>query len=454
MRFSTYNILTRQLANRKYVLLNGMRGTLDLVDEEAYTILSSYADAEALSQDVLDLLGEARDYFLERGYLTEHDRDGELAEAEEFAWKLAGEPGKHRRAYLLIPNLGCNYRCTYCFEQGAGYPAVTMSKKQVDAIFKIIREDIEPGDNITLYGGEPLAKENREIIEYIVQKCDGTDNVFFAVTNGHDLDHYIDLLGSRKISLLQITLDGPKEIHDRRRIALDKSSSYDKVLANIETALRDTDVSIRLRINLDKRNAEFILPFLEDLEQHGILDHPAVIISASPVVGADGCEITPREVRKLEKTVEEKYPFFKERFINSATSANDAVLPAFIFGEPVRRKVTVCSASGGSMIFSPDGNIYSCWSFVGCSDHVIGTFDEEGHIVWNHETLDAWRRTMLPYNKKCLACKYAFLCAGGCHWQELKMKPSALTYDCDYYHNLFEDHLARITEEFLAAENG
>lgn len=42
-----------------------------------------------------------------------------------------------------------------------------------------------------------------------------------AITNGYDLDSYIDLLKEFSFKNLQITLDGKKEVNDRRRIHKD-----------------------------------------------------------------------------------------------------------------------------------------------------------------------------------------------------------------------------------------
>ena len=453
MRFSSYNILSRQLNSGGYVLLNGLTGTLDLIDEEAYELITSNSDKEILSKAVMDQMAEVREHFVERGYLTDLSRDGELEKAEELAYELLKKREDAKWVVVLLPSLECNYRCTYCFEQNTGYPAHTMSKKQADAIFAIIKDKIAPGAQITLYGGEPLAKKNKEIIEYIVDKGKEIGSHFFVVTNGHDLDHYMDLLGKDSIGSLQISMDGPREIHNSRRISLDKVSSYDKILANIEKVLRDTDVIINLRINLDKRNAPYLMHFLEDLEKRGILDNPNVNVVANQVMGTGDLTLMSDELRVLEKAVEAKYPRFKEMFTGRTQGSNDFIVPALYFGEPVRRRVGVCGASDNMKLFCPDGKIYSCWSGLGRSNQVIGTFDEEGHIEWNSEVLEAWKRTMLPYNRECLGCKYAFLCAGGCHRPSLPKETAASAYECDYYKNTFEEYLASLTDEYLAAGN-
>ena len=451
MRFSRYNITTRKLNTGDYVLLNGLTGTLDIIDEEVYDVISSHSSDEALGPDVLKFIAPLSAHLLERGYITELSSSEELAKAKETALKLVEKSENPAWDVVLIPNLGCNYRCTYCFEKGTGYPSITMSKEQVDAIFAIIKDHVTPGEeSLTLYGGEPLAKENRELIEYIIEKGCSSGHSFFAVTNGHDLEHYMDLLGNGKINSVQITMDGPKHIHDKRRITLDKSSSYDRILSNIETALRETDVSVKLRMNVDKRNAPFIMDLLDDLDRRGIINNPALLITANPVVGIGELGLTPKDIRALETAVEAKYPQFHEMFMGRTMVSNDKILPALYFGLPVPLRASVCSASDGMKVFSPDGNIYSCWSAIGMPEHIIGTYDESGKVSWDNKVLDNWKKTMIAFNKECLGCKYAFLCAGGCHRPAINKESAASVYDCDYYHNLFEDYLARVTESYLA----
>lgn len=453
MRFSSYNIFTAPLSNGEHILLNGLTGLMDMIDEEAYGVVSAYAEEDCLPSEIMDRIEVIREHFLERGYLTELTRDEELAKAEALAFEMNSQRDPDQWGVVLVPYMGCNYRCTYCFEKEGGYPSRVMTKKQVDAVFKIIKDKIAPGENITLYGGEPLAKENREIIEYILEKCEEIDNTCFAVTNAHDLEHYMDLLGSKKISSLQITVDGPREIHNKRRIAMDGESSYDKIMKNIEKALKETDVSVKMRVNVDRRNAPYILDFMEDLEKRGFLENPSFLVCANAVVGAGDQTLVNTELKKLEKAVEKKYPQLEYDFGGRTSGANDQLFPAVYLNQKIPFKVSTCGADSNLRVFAPDGTIYPCWSCVGLSKDVIGTYDETGAICWNPDIVDIWKKKMLGYKKDCIRCRYAFICGGGCIRPALSNEASANMYDCDYYNNRFEDQLVEYTDSFLAAGN-
>ncbi|MBR5040981.1 MAG: radical SAM protein [Clostridiales bacterium] len=453
MRFSSYNIFTAPLSNGEHILLNGLTGLMDTIDEEAYEVVSSYAHEDVLPSEIMDKIEVIREHFLERGYLTELTQDEEAAKAEALAFEMNSLRDPDQWAVVLVPFMGCNYRCTYCFEKEGGYPSKVMTKEQVDAVFKIIKDKIEPGENITLYGGEPLAKENRDIIEYILEKCEEIDNTCFAVTNGHDLEHYMDLLGSKKISSLQITVDGPREIHNSRRIALDRESSYDKIMKNIETALKDTDVIVKMRVNLDKRNEPQFMDLLEDLDRRGFLNDPSFMVNAYAVVGAGDLTLVNTELKKLEEAVEQEYPQLEYDITGRTADLDDHLFPVVYLNQKYPLKVAACGADSLLRVFAPDGTIYPCWSCVGGTEDVIGTYDETGSIQWNPEPKEEWKRKMMGYKKNCIRCRFAFICGGGCIRPALPNEESANMYDCDYYNNRFEDQLVKYTDSFLAAGN-
>ena len=55
------------------------------------------------------------------------------------------------------------------------------------------------------------------LIEYIFDKVKERKHSVDIVTNGIDLDSFIEILTEDCLDHIQITLDGSKEIHDKRR---------------------------------------------------------------------------------------------------------------------------------------------------------------------------------------------------------------------------------------------
>ena len=303
VRLSSYSILSEPLPGGGYALMNGCTGAVDLISVEVAQIISNVISPESSLDAYIpdELLGaDLIESFLERGHLTKISHDLEREHVKSLA-QLLHDEGKKIPHFLIVPNMDCNYRCSYCFERplqnnlGSATAEVShakgnvvMGSAQVEAVYQSIEtilseSDRQIGGLITLYGGEPLDADNKEIVFKIVQT--GIDKGFFfsAITNGHNLDSFLPLLGSGKIIAVQVSIDGPKHIHDKRRISLNKDSSFDRIVNNVNLALAKTDVEIQIRVHVDPSNIQLFDETLEIFASHGWLNHPNILIYANTV---------------------------------------------------------------------------------------------------------------------------------------------------------------------------
>lgn len=216
LRTSSYTIpIKLDSEEGKYMLIHGYTGAIDIVNEDIAIklIQHNYIDEETFSPTIKTNLEK-------RGYITVKTKEEELSYVTRIAQAL------HKRDKILKKNFtwtityNCNFRCPYCFENRETKDSVqhvAFTKEMVDRTFNAMKE-IEPrmqlqSNIITLYGGEPLLKENKEIITYIVSEGKARGYKFYAITNGYDLEHFLDLLALDSICQVQITIDGTKEFH-------------------------------------------------------------------------------------------------------------------------------------------------------------------------------------------------------------------------------------------------
>ena len=114
--------------------------------------------------------------------------------------------------------------------------------------------------SVTWYGGEPLLA--MDVIERLskefIEICDKNEIYYSAsiITNGYLLTPAIaKKLIDLKIEFMQITIDGSKETHDKRRILANGKGTFDKIISNLkECSLNMPNTA--LRINTDKKNLE------------------------------------------------------------------------------------------------------------------------------------------------------------------------------------------------------
>ena len=108
--------------------------------------------------------------------------------------KNAIEPNE----FVICPTVGCNLRCTYCFESDAQHKCFSlMSDAQLNTIFNYIKGYVAKYNeqknseksvnkklpNILLYGGEPLLKNNFHIVKKVLDFARQTKISVGIITN-------------------------------------------------------------------------------------------------------------------------------------------------------------------------------------------------------------------------------------------------------------------------------
>ena len=468
MRFSSYSILSDSIPGEGRVLMNGISGALDLLDPGLSEDLEAAFAAGVPERVIPGLSADTRAQFVERGHLTEWSAD----EERQIVVTLAGaahEAMAGRPSFMIVPNLDCNYRCTYCFERplqntlkSAGAEIthrkgnVVMRQEQVRWIYEGIAQlkaaaGMAPGGQIILYGGEPLDRTNRPVVETIVREGQARGHFFAAITNGHDLDAYMDLLGSGGIEQIQVSIDGPKAVHDRRRVYVGKESSFDRLTDNARRALTETDAQLQVRVHVDPANIHLFEETIDIFEEEGWLDHPQVVIYGNTVY--ERTEDGGIHARIEHGDIDRQLDTIARRARNIHTSAPEihaatAALPALTNGERFRLKGTYCSANSGNYIFAPDGRIYACWESVGKSCSRIGAYGRGG-IVLDAGMVDAWFKRSIATLPGCQTCPYALVCGGGCaQYAEYDSGTLYAAY-CDDLQRTFRSALARTVRRQL-----
>ena len=309
-----------------------------------------------------------------------------------------------------------------------------MDKHTVDAAYQAM-EQIQSLKKITLYGGEPLLRQNYELIRYIVEQGTARGYTFSAVTNGTELDAFLPLLGPGRIELVQVTLDGPPEVHNRRRFFHDGKGSFDIIASNISAAL-SREVRVGVRTNVDRRNIESIPKLVELYKQYGWLQPPrfkafcGAVYDYCPVKSWKSWTITARELMEHLGAYSEEISLMgidlqlQRRFWGLLKGKGYPLFyPAY------------CPSSTGQYIFDPFGDIYVCWDLVGDPSEKVGRFLPQ---LWlDRERLARWSEHTARGIPQCRQCRYALLCGGGCAYFALHHTGQLVSPYCNDFPALF-----------------
>ena len=414
MRLSSYVIpVNLEKEPDKCLLIHGYAGSIDIIDKDWLDVLlhNRIGDDMPFDKDVVETL-------LRRGYLTTKTEVEEYEYVNRFAQLLHRKVKQERSAFTFVVTYDCNFRCPYCFERSliSDKHKMCFTMEKVDQAYDAI-QFIQPNNKlrvprITLFGGEPLLKENREVVSYIVEKGKRLGFKFNAVTNGYDLDSYMDLLALDSIDNLQITIDGTEEVHNQKRIHSQGYPTFHKIVANIGKAL-ERDIFIVVRFNTDKTNINELYKLKKIFDDLGYTAHPKFTIDSARLIDYN-----------KEKDIGKNAFFTPKEFISQHGKlgfeygchdfgAYNKIYRAIINQEPLRYKSIFCASQAGGYVLDPLGNIYACWDVVGREKFIIGTYSAQS-VQWNTEMRDKWQKNNVMQYEKCKTCKCALLCGGGC----------------------------------------
>jgi uncharacterized protein len=407
-----------------------------------------------------------------RGYLTAMTVDEEQGHLARTAKKLHKHASERGPSYLFMPTYQCNLRCPYCFQDhmrtDPAYQHLlrTMTPQMVDRILATwpgleathgIEEGEEYTRNVGLYGGEPFLAENRPIIEYILRRVkEMGPATFWAVSNATQLDAYEDLLGPEGIASIQITIDGPPELHDKRRIHADGSGSFEQIARNVDLCL-DRGVKVQIRMNVDRTNVNH-LPFVADEfvargwdKRRGFMVYTARIAPANDQTHMSTTFNTTweldealdqlREVHANMRVIGRPDDGLQYRARQLFESRNHGL---------AQFKTSFCSAHTGMYIFDSFGDIYACWEKTGDDKVRIGRVMDGGEVEMHEGLTKMWRSRTPASNPTCRKCRYAFHCGGGCAVLAEGQKGKFFSNYCDGFADRFRHSVAAAYTDFVA----
>lgn len=448
LRASSYIIPVKlESEEGKYMLIHGYTGAVDIVTKDIAMNLTNTTkvDANLFSSDTLKALQV-------RGYVTERTEEKEIEYVGRIAKALHREACALYKSFTLIVTYNCNFRCPYCFEsrdKKDGSCQFVMTKEMVDKAYKAM-ELIEPRPQlrrktIALYGGEPLLKQNKNIIKYIIGVGRSKGYLFMIVTNGYDLNCFLDLFSPDLIEEIQVTIDGTKEYHDQRRVHYKEGSTFDKIVLNVKEVL-ERGIKVVVRVNNDATNVTDFALLKKYFEETGFFSFPSFRMYSTLLWNSDS--ISEEEKLQLNFLSSKQY-ISKHQEMNTLKLCKDngifySIYKSLHKGNPIPFRRVFCPSQAGEYVFDPLGDIYPCWEIVGNKDFKIGRYSED-YIEWDNERLREWRNYDITSSPICKKCKYALYCGGGCvaHARFGKRE------HCAYFRQMFNISVNRAFESLI-----
>lgn len=314
----------------------------------------------------------------------------------------------------IAPTLLCNFNCIYCYESNK---KGVISPNVLNSIVNFVDSQEITDLSVSWYGGEPLLAKKQifELSDRLIDMCErkGVNYSATMVTNGSLLDlETIAKLEKVKVRNIQVTIDGPQEIHDVRRKDKSGCSSYTKIIDNINYLLQ-SNIKLGIRINIDKTNAPYLEPLFNDLSKK-LVSKDLRISFGQVSAYTDACRSVESdcydnaqfsaEVRAYQKLID-KYGFREYNPIDY----------------PDPRLCYCCADFLNSFVIDPEGYLYKCWNLVGSKEHSVGNICNKMFNIHNSKN-GIWMENEPVYDKKCIDCKLLPICMGGCPYNKIVLK--------------------------------
>lgn len=421
-------------------------------DKPGYLLL--YATRRGASILVKEAVLEA----IEDGSLAVADRDTLLrlgflapdpAQEKEEMLTVLQEADRHRQTFsaVVILNLDCNLACTYCYEgtlKGQRYMAAETADRLVAFLE---RHHLARGKdlNVHFHGGEPLL--GTKLIESVASRLRSAADAlgrrfgFTLITNGTLLTRKtVEVLRPLGLCGAKVTIDGPREVHDRFRPFRSGKGSFDLILDNVGNVC--DLIPIQIGGNYTRENYRDFPPLLDTLVEQGLTPDKIALVKFDPV----------------NKVVDDRLPpdfnqgcisLSEPWLIDASLYLRDEILRRG-FATPKMEPHACMIGSAEELVINYDGSFYKCPAFVGMEGFAVGDLKSGVQEFRESHCLDSWKQD------ECLECAYLPICFGGCRLFRLLKTGAIDGVDCKkaYYDAALEGLLLQDIRHRMKSAGG
>ena len=382
--------------------------------------------------------------------------------------------GNIKAFHVLAKPIGpiCNLDCTYCFylEKEKLFPEKLTSssvtenfKMKYDVLESFIRQKIESQDLDTIsfawQGGEPtlLGVEYFKKIVQLQKKYSAGKKIENGFqTNGILLnDEWCEFLAENNF-LVGISIDGPRELHDKYRIDKGGKASFEKVMRGINF-LKEHNVEFNTLTVVHKENSYYPIEVYNFLKEAG-----SRYMQFIPVVEREAAEseallkLVPPEY-SAESTVTKwsveshQYGNFLIKIFDEWIKKDIGKYFIQIFDVALESwlglKQSLCvfnKTCGKALAIEHNGDVYSCDHFVYPQNKLGNIIDQPlESLVYSEQQIKFGNDKQDTLPQYCLNCEVRFACNGECPKHRFINTPdgeTGLNYLCAGY-KIFFNHI-------------
>ncbi len=429
MKLSKYNYFFR-VDDRIILAYNSFTTALAKLSADEFACLREFCTDPRDKFFYARNLGMFQESLAKAGFLIPDDWD----EIEQVR-AIHNERREQQRRTIgltIVPTLDCNFRCVYCFSYAR---RERMSPVVQEALLRFVEARLQGSEcvSVTWYGGEPTLclRLIEQLSARLCALCEKHGVRYLPsdiVTNGYLLTEKVaKRLKAAGITQAQVTLDGGRDTHNRRRPLQGGHGTFDRILDNV-AAVRNI-LDIQIRINIDRSNADTAVAALDALVEHGLQGMPAYFGHVQPFTEAcagivSDC-LSDSEFGELNLSL-----------------TRQAIARGFASLRYPRLQVGGVCGADHEMCFlvAPDGLLFKCWAQASLGpEHSVGNIQEAQTTPTQEENLRRFLSWDPLADGACRECRVLPICMGGCPYLRLNGPSGA---NCAPWRHFLLDTLA------------
>ncbi|MCG7409717.1 anaerobic sulfatase maturase [Paenibacillus sp. ACRRX] len=314
----------------------------------------------------------------------------------------------------------CNLACDYCYYSTCGGKPQSEIRRIEDKLLeRVIRQmmhECEGSVSFAWQGGEPLLA-GLSFFQRVVQlqalyALPNTTISNAVQTNGTLIDEHWAAFFRRYSVLVGVSLDGPEEIHDKRRRTGSDRGSYRRVMAGV-SALKQAEVDFNILTVIHEDNvgqAAMLMDWLEENEFRHVQFIPCMNFSAQDVDAKGQYRITPQQYGQFLCEAFDRW--YNDGRPGLSVRMFDNWLQKLIGSEP---ELCIHQQECPSvLVLEQNGDAYPCDFFIH-ERYRLGNCNEDTLVqLLEEQRWSMFRSLQLRMSSPCMTCRYLHYCGGGC----------------------------------------
>lgn len=422
----------------KKVLVSNLTRGICVIDEEALSLINSFSIPKL--PDEIHKGDENAAKVINQLY-----RDGILVNEDVDELKLLEKrleilkTLKKRSSYTFILTYNCNLRCIYCYEEKSPLDMNWLTAQAIiDFIINRAMMRKDEKIDVMFYGGEPLLQKT--LMEKILGSLENKlskHNIQFTtgiITNGSLLTkEVVELLQHYHCQFIQITVDGPPEVHNRRRPMISGKKSFNPVIKGILNAVEK--VPVHIRVNVDEDNFNDIPQLIDYFTSLGLDKRRSVNVDLARVTATTEADKHYHGYCIDPRLYDEKILKYLQQLKRNGFSSRLKAFKSYLF----------CGAyTERQFIIDCIGDIYTCLGGLRRKEFIVGNIFNKPPF---YSTYGLWTRRSSLLFPQCRSCNILTFCGTGCADEAFAQNGSLNTVVCPTIRYSFEKQLAAYIHE-------